>query len=209
MIGTLRLTAKLHSGSWNAEQSIDVGVTLYERLRLAGVMISYNGPASSATNAPNLTIDGSTLADLQAMAGTALTLFPVESTASFRTAGTLVQTNHLQDTSFRPPAAAPNGTPCTAGSRTRGPPTATRRAASTTGCSRMACRWVPWAAVAVAASAWSGNEPWNWRTPRSRVRAGAMAPSGGAPNPDPASWRTSHTDPPTRPRATTANTAST
>lgn len=100
MIGTLRLIARVTSGSQNLESSVDVGVTLRQTLRLAGVMISYNGPASSAPNAPNLTIAAPTLADLQAMSGTALTLFPVESTAAFRTAGTLVQTNHLQDTSF-------------------------------------------------------------------------------------------------------------
>ena len=79
---------------------MDVAVTLRQTLRLAGVMISYNGPASNAPNAPNLTIAAPTLADLQAMSGTALTLFPVQSTAEFRTAGTLAQTNHLQDTSF-------------------------------------------------------------------------------------------------------------
>ena len=100
MIGTLRLIARVTSGSQNLESSVDVGVTLRQTLRLAGVMISYNGPASNAPNAPNLTIAAPTLADLQAMSGTALTLFPVQSTAAFRTAGTLMQTTHLQDTSF-------------------------------------------------------------------------------------------------------------
>ena len=100
MIGTLRLIARVTSSSQSAESSVVVGVTLRQTLRLAGVMISYNGPASNAPNAPNLTIGPPTLANLQAMSGTTLTLFPVESTAEFRTAGTLVQTNHLQDTSF-------------------------------------------------------------------------------------------------------------
>ena len=100
MIGTLRLIARATSGSQTAEESVDIRVTLRQTLRLAGVLISYNGPASNAPNAPNLTLAAPTLADLQAMSGTALTLFPVESTAEFRTAGTLVQTNHLQDTSF-------------------------------------------------------------------------------------------------------------
>ena len=100
MIGSLRLIARVSAGSQNAESTVDVAVTLRQTLRLAGVMISYNGPASNAPGAPNLTLAAPTLADLQAMAGTALTLFPVESTAAFRTAGTLVQTNHLQDTTF-------------------------------------------------------------------------------------------------------------
>ena len=100
MIGFLRLIARVGAGPQNVERTVDVEVTLRQTLRLAGVMISYNGPASNAPNAPNLTIAAPTLADLQAMSGTALTLFPVQSTAQFRTAGTLVQTNHLQDTSF-------------------------------------------------------------------------------------------------------------
>lgn len=100
MIGHLRLIARLSAGSQTAESTVSVAVTLRQTLKLAGVMISYNGPASNAPNAPNLTLAAPTLTDLEAMSGTALTLFPVESTALFRTAGTLVQTNHLQDTSF-------------------------------------------------------------------------------------------------------------
>jgi hypothetical protein len=100
MIGTLRLIARASSGARTAERRATVSVTLRQTLRLAGVMISYNGPASNAPNAPNLTLAAPTLADLQAMSGRALTLFPVQSTAQFRTAGTLALTNHLQDTSF-------------------------------------------------------------------------------------------------------------
>ncbi len=99
MIGTLRLIARIGTGSRSAESTVDVGVTLRQTLRLAGVMISYNGP-TSINNAQNLQIAAPTLADLQAMAGTALTLFPVQSTAQFRAAGTLVQTNHLQRATF-------------------------------------------------------------------------------------------------------------
>jgi hypothetical protein len=97
MIGTLRLIARASNGSNNVEHSMTVAVTLRQTLRLAGVMISYNGPASSAPNAPNLTIAAPTLADLQAMSGTALTLFPVQSTANFRTAGSLTLTFPLID----------------------------------------------------------------------------------------------------------------
>ncbi len=100
MIGTLRLVARVSSGSRSAQGTVEVAVTLRQTLRLAGVMISYNGPASMAAGAPNLTIAAPTLANLQAMAGTALTLFPVESTANFRTAGNLTLTTHLQQASF-------------------------------------------------------------------------------------------------------------
>jgi hypothetical protein len=100
MIGHLRLVAHLTAGRLSATATLRVAVTLRQTLRLAGVMISYDGPASSAPNAPNLQLAAPTVADLQAMAGTALTLFPVASSAWYRSAGTLVQTQHLQDTMF-------------------------------------------------------------------------------------------------------------
>ena len=100
MIGTLRLIARVEAGSLNAEHTIIVPVTLRQTLQLAGVMISYNGPASSAPNAPNLQLAAPTLADLQAMAARTLDLYPVQSEAQFRNAGNLTLTNHLQDTSF-------------------------------------------------------------------------------------------------------------
>lgn len=100
MIGTLRLIARVSGPSHTAEYTTQVEVTLRQTLRLAGVMIAYDGPASSAANAPNLQIAAPVLADLQAMSATALTLFPVQSTADFRSAGSITLTNHLQDTTF-------------------------------------------------------------------------------------------------------------
>jgi Peptidase M66 len=97
MIGTLRLIARVSNGSNNADQEITVAVTLRQTLRLAGVMISYNGPASTVPGAPNLTIAAPTLANLQAMSATALTLFPVQSTANYRNAGNLTLTFPLID----------------------------------------------------------------------------------------------------------------
>lgn len=97
MIGTLRLIARATNGTHNPELSISFDVTLRQTLRLAGVMIAYNGPASNAPGAPNLTIAAPTLADLQAMSATALTLFPVQSTASYRVAGNLTLTFPLID----------------------------------------------------------------------------------------------------------------
>lgn len=100
MIGTLRLIARVSRAGRTVEATLDLGVTLRQTLRLAGVMIAYDGPGSMQTGALNITLPAPALADLQAMSGTALTLFPVESTASFRVAGTLTQTVPLQSATF-------------------------------------------------------------------------------------------------------------
>ncbi|MFT5701281.1 MAG: hypothetical protein ACI8ZB_004172 [Desulforhopalus sp.] len=100
MIGTLRLIARVEAGSLKTDHTIIVPVTLRQTLRIAGVMIAYNGPANSAPNAPNLQLAAPTLAELQLMSARALALFPVQSQAEVRVAGNLTLTNHLQDTSF-------------------------------------------------------------------------------------------------------------
>lgn len=100
MIGTLRLLAHVEAGSLKTEHSVIVPVTLRQTLQLAGVMITYDGPDSSAANAPNIQLAAPTLGDLQAMAARTLALYPVQSQAQFRSAGNLTLTNHLQDTSF-------------------------------------------------------------------------------------------------------------
>ena len=100
MIGRLRLIARVDAGTQHAELRIDIDVTMRQRLRLAGVMIAYNGPASMAQGAPTITIAAPTVADLQAMSGLAVRLFPVESTAVFRSAGTITLTHHLQNATF-------------------------------------------------------------------------------------------------------------
>lgn len=100
MLGTLRLVAKVEAGAFDADHSVTVPVTLRQTLRLAGVMIAYDGPASMAPNAPNLQLPAPTLTDLQAMAARALALYPVQSQAEFRSAGSMTLNDHLQDTSF-------------------------------------------------------------------------------------------------------------
>ena len=50
MIGTLRLIARASHGSHTAEETTTVAVTLRQTLRLAGVMIAYDGPAGTAAN---------------------------------------------------------------------------------------------------------------------------------------------------------------
>lgn len=107
VIGQLRLVARVSAGSRSAQRAVEVGATLRQTLRLAGVMVAYDGPTSMTDSTP-LTIAAPTLADLQAMSGTALTLFPVRSTANFRTAGTITLTTHLQQTSFPTSGCGPN-----------------------------------------------------------------------------------------------------
>ncbi|MEX5301369.1 M66 family metalloprotease [Kocuria sabuli] len=100
MIGQLRLVARAESKNRTAQGMVDIAVTLRQTLRIAGVMIAYNGPASNAPNAPNLTIAAPTLADLQAISVTALTMFPVQTTAIYRAASTLTQSQSLMVGSF-------------------------------------------------------------------------------------------------------------
>src|SRR4051794_27539428 len=71
MVGTLRLIARVTSGSQTVEQRVDVAVTLRQTLRLAGVMMSYNVPSINAPNAPNLRRAPPPLPALQAMSGAA------------------------------------------------------------------------------------------------------------------------------------------
>ena len=89
MIGTLRLIARVTGGGRTAQRSVDIVVTLQQTLRLAGIMITYNGPSSSAPGAPNINLAAPALAQLQATAAWTLTTFPVQSNANFRAAGTL------------------------------------------------------------------------------------------------------------------------
>jgi hypothetical protein len=96
MIGTLRLVARIRMDQFTATATIDIDVTLRQTLRLAAVLIAYDGPRALAAGSPNISLDAPTVADLQETSGTALTVFPVESAAEFRVVGTLTQTAPLQ-----------------------------------------------------------------------------------------------------------------
>jgi hypothetical protein len=95
MCGTLKLVAHVSAGRWTDTLTTEVSVTLRQTLRVAGVMVSYDGPASSGPGAPNVKIAAPNLGDLQAMSGRVLTLFPLEDTAMFRPAGGFVRTTPL------------------------------------------------------------------------------------------------------------------
>jgi hypothetical protein len=57
MCGHLRLDVHIATpGGWVSDRSIYLDATLQQTLRLAGIMVGYNGPTSTAPGAPNLTL---------------------------------------------------------------------------------------------------------------------------------------------------------
>lgn len=186
MIGTLRLVATVARGGATATRTTDVAVTLRQTLRLAGVMVAYDGPASSAAGAPNLTLAAPALADLQAMSGTALTLFPVRSTADFRVAGSLTQTVPLQSATF--PTSGCGAAWDALHARVAGVRTADGNRAGwiyygllPTGTPMGPVGGCGGGGVAVGPV----GQPWTLAHEAGHAAGLAHAPSGGAPNPDP------------------------
>lgn len=98
MCGHLRLVASVHGpGGRTGRLAVDLDVTLEQTLRLRGVMVAYNGPASTAPGAPNLNIAAPTVADLQSTAAWTLLTFPVRSAATYSSGGTITLTVPLSD----------------------------------------------------------------------------------------------------------------
>jgi len=98
MCGHLRLRAVVNSPSgYSDDHTTYIDVTLEQTLRLRGIFVGYNGPASSAAGAPNLTIAAPGLADLQTTAAWALLTFPVRGAATFGSAGTITWNLPLTD----------------------------------------------------------------------------------------------------------------
>lgn len=107
--GTLRLHVRVSApGGHEAETTVALSATLRQTLRLAGIMVGYNGPASSAPNAPNLTLAAPTLADLQTTSAWTLLTFPVRSAATYRTAGTVTWNLPLTDAPSCTGCCSPN-----------------------------------------------------------------------------------------------------
>jgi len=98
MCGSLRLTARVSApGGHSAERTIYVNATLRQTLRLAGIMVGYNGPTSMAPGAPNLTLAAPTVANMQTTSAWTLLTFPVQSAATYRSAGTITWNLPLTD----------------------------------------------------------------------------------------------------------------
>jgi hypothetical protein len=101
MCGRLRLDIRVERSFFifkvSSYRSVTVDATLLQTLRLAGIMIGYDGPESTEPNAPNLTLAAPTLSDLQATSAWTLLTFPVRSAATYRIAGTLTWDLPLSD----------------------------------------------------------------------------------------------------------------
>lgn len=98
MCGHLRLTARIQSpGGETDDHVIYIDATLRQTLRLRGIFVGYNGPASSAAGAPNITIAAPGLADLQTTSAWTLLTFPVRSFATYGNAGTITWNRPLTD----------------------------------------------------------------------------------------------------------------
>src|SRR5215208_6650283 len=109
MCGYLRLDMHIASpGGWVSERQVVIDATLRQTLRLAGIMVGYNGPSSSAAGAPNLTLAAPTLADLQTTSSWTLLTFPVQSSATYRSAGSVTWNLPLTDPPSCPGCCTPN-----------------------------------------------------------------------------------------------------
>ena len=98
MCGHLRLDVRIQTpGGRTDEHRVYIDATLRQTLRLAGIMVGYNGPANTAPGAPNLNLPAPTLADLQATSAWTLLTFPVRSFATYRMAGTVTWNVPLTD----------------------------------------------------------------------------------------------------------------
>ena len=109
MCGFLRLVVHVVAPDGKTDDfTIDLDVTLQQTLRMAGIMVGYNGPNSSAAGAPNITLAAPTLADLQTTSGWTLRVFPVRSFATYRIAGTVTWNRPLTDAPTNPGGCSPN-----------------------------------------------------------------------------------------------------
>ena len=99
MCGALRLIIRVTApGGYSSETTVDLDVSLRQTLNLVGIMVNYKGPDGTKLPAP-------TIADLEATSALTLLMYPVQSQATYRTAGTVDLTFPLTD--------SPDGNTCT------------------------------------------------------------------------------------------------
>ncbi len=111
--GTMRLTVRLTDGSGSEYDTttLEINASLRQTLRVRAILISYNGPSTSAAPLPgqppppNIALAAPTLADLQATASLALRSMPVQATGNFASAGAALNWNLPLDD----PRSAPGG----------------------------------------------------------------------------------------------------
>jgi hypothetical protein len=109
MCGHLRLDVQVTTpGGRTSTRRVYIDATLRQTVRLAGIMVGYNGPSSTAPGAPNLNLPAPNLADLQTTSAWTLLTFPVRSFATYRSAGTVTWNLPLTDAPSCPGCCTPN-----------------------------------------------------------------------------------------------------
>jgi hypothetical protein len=94
MWGYLRLHIQVSDGTHADTITTDIDVTLRQTMRLAGIMVGYNGPNAAGTTTISLTAP--VLADLQNTSAWTLTTYPI-SAVTYRVVSTITLTNPLND----------------------------------------------------------------------------------------------------------------
>ena len=108
VIGNLRLEVYVESPEpikLSDDVTVNTKATLHQTIRIAGIMVGYNGPNAAGTGNLNLAAPG--LADLQATAAWMLTTYPI-SAATYRIAGTVTLTVPLTDAPSCSGCCSPN-----------------------------------------------------------------------------------------------------
>lgn len=108
MVGHIRLKVRVSGGSYSHNTNVYLDLTLCQTLRLAGIMIGYNGSNGAPTNPTNIVLPAPTLQDLQSTAPYTLTTMPVQSNATYRVAGTVTWTRPLTDAPLCPGCCSQN-----------------------------------------------------------------------------------------------------
>ena len=92
--GKLQLKIEVTGGIYSDDESVNIDATLKQTMRLAGIMVGYNGDNAAGTG--NLTIAAPNLADFQNTSAWMLTTYPL-SEATYRIVSTTTQTDPLTD----------------------------------------------------------------------------------------------------------------
>jgi len=103
----IELVARVQTSSGaNYTMTIGLAALLRQTLRVAGIMVGYNGPANLDPNAPNLMLAPPTLNDLRNTTGTTMLMYPVGA-SELRNAGNIVWDRPLTDPAS-PGGCSPN-----------------------------------------------------------------------------------------------------
>ena len=94
MWGHLQLIVEVSHGANSDTTTVPIDATLKQTMRLAGIMVGYNGPNNAGT--ANINLSAPVLADLQSTSAWTRTLYPI-SEVTHRVVSTITQTDPLND----------------------------------------------------------------------------------------------------------------